>query len=122
MTVRVLEKSLKSAILVLLLAWTCLGLAPDVAVYPGALVDEQVSKALRKDHPDGIGYNTPDAFDKVDAFYKNAGGADAAHTRNINAAMKYVVVQFPGKKFLVQLSWVAADKGHGTVIQLFQKP
>ena len=122
MIARLLEKPLKSAIVVLLLAWTCLGSAPDVAVYPGAVVDEEVSKALRKDHPDGIGYNTPDAFDKVDAFYKKAGGEDVSHTRNINAAMKYVVVRFPGKKFLIQLSWVAADKRHGTVIQLFQKP
>ena len=120
--VRLLEKLLKSAIVPLLLAWTCLGAAPDIAIYPGAVVDEQVTKALRMARPDGIGYTTPDAFDKVDAFYKNAGSEDVTHTRNINAAMKYVVVRFPGKKFLVQLSWVAADKRHGTVIQLFQKP
>ncbi len=120
-TVKLLEKTLKSTIVLLLLVWTCLASAPDVPVYPGAVVDEAVSKDLRKDHPDGIGYNTADSFDKVEAFYKKAGGEDAPYTRNVSATMKYVVIRFPGKKFLAQLSWVGADTKHGTVIQLFQK-
>jgi hypothetical protein len=112
---------LKSAIIPLFLAWTCLSAVPDVPVYPGAVMDEQVTKSLRKEHPDGIAYKTPDAFDKVEAFYKNAGSEDVPHTRNMSTALKYVVVRFPGKKFLIQLSWSPGGR-LGTVIQLFQKP
>ena len=114
---------MKSLVGVLLFALSCLGSSPDVAVYPGAVLDEQVSKALRKStSPDSAAYNTADAFEKVDEYYKKAGSEDVAHTRNISADMKYVLLRFPGKKFQVQLSWAGADKKHGTVIQLVQKP
>lgn len=104
-----------------LLAFACLGASPDIAVYPGAAVDEQAGNALRKDHPGGVAYNSADAFEKVDEYYKKLGSQDVPHSRNISSYMKYVVVSFPGKTYLVQLSWVAADKKHGTVIQLFPK-
>lgn len=113
---------MKSIGVMLLLAFPCLGFSPDVAVYPGATVEEQVSKSVRKSNPENVAYNSTDSFDKVDAFYKRAGSEDVPHSRNINADMKYVVLRFPGKKFVVQLSWNAADKRHGTVIQLVQRP
>lgn len=53
---------------------------------------------------------------------KKAGSEDVTHSRNISADMKYVLLRFPGKKFQVQLTWVAADKKHGTLIQLVQRP
>src|SRR5260370_42649468 len=105
----------------MLLVFVCLGSPPDVAVYPGAVVDEQVSKSIRKSNPENVAYNTADGFEKVDDYYKNIGSQDVPHSRNINANMKYVVLRFPGKTFQVQLSWVEADKKHGTVIQLVKK-
>lgn len=113
---------MKSLAVVLVFAFVCLGSPPDVAVYPGATVDEQVSKSVRKSNPENIAYNTADAFEKVDDYYKKAGSEDVPHSRNIQADMKLVVLRFPGKKFQVQLSWVAADKRHGTVIQFVQRP
>jgi hypothetical protein len=41
---------------------------------------------------------------------------------DINADMKFAVLRFPGKKFQVGLSRVAADKRHGTVVQFVQRP
>jgi hypothetical protein len=101
-----------------MLAYSCFGAPPDVAVYPGSAVDEAVSKSVRKTNPENIGYNPTDAFEKVGA---KAGGEDVPHSRNIGETMKFVMLRFPGKKYQVQLSWVAADKKHGTVIQLFSK-
>jgi hypothetical protein len=66
-------------------------------------------------------YNAADAFEKLDDYYKKLGSQDVPHSRNISSYMKYVVLSFPGKTYLVQLSCVAADKKHGTVIQLFPK-
>lgn len=94
---------------------------PDIAVYPGSVVDEQVSKSIRKANPENIAYNTTDAFDKVDDYYKKLGSEDVPHSRNGGADMKFVVLRFPGKTFQVQLSWVAADKKHGTVIQFVKR-
>jgi len=113
---------LKSLVGVLLVAVSCLGSSPDVAIYPGAVFDEQVSKSVRKSNPDNAAYNSTDAFEKVDEYYKKAGSEDVPHSRNISADMKFVVLRFPGKKFQVQLSWMSADKRHGTVIQLVQRP
>jgi hypothetical protein len=104
-----------------LLALACLAASPDIAVYPGATVDEQVGNALRKDHPGGVGYNSVDAFEKVDDYYKKLGGQDVPHSRIASSYLKYVVVSFPGKTSLIQLSWAPADKKHGTVIQIFPK-
>lgn len=84
-------------------------------------MDEHVTKIVRKTHPDGIAYKTQDAFDKVEAFYKNAGCEDVPHTRNMSTVLKYVVVRFPGKKFLIQLSYSPGGR-LGTVIQVFEKP
>ena len=113
---------MRSLLAVLLLAFACLGLSADVPVYPGAVLEEQVSKSIRKSNPENAAYNTADSFDKVDAFYKKAGSEDVPHSRNIHADMKMLVLRFPGKKFQVGLSWNAADKMHGTVIQIFSKP
>ena len=113
---------MKSLIVVLVFAFVCLGASLDVAVYPGAIVEERVSKSVRKSNPDNIAYNTADAFEKVDAFYKKAGSEDVVKTRNIGPDLKFVALRFPGKKFQVQLSWVATDKQHGTVIQFVQRP
>jgi hypothetical protein len=113
---------LKFVVVGMLLVFISLGFSPDVAVYPGATVDEQVSKSVRKSNPQNVAYNTPDGFEKVDDYYKNLGSQDVPHSRNIRADMKYVVLRFPGKKFQVQLSFVAADKRHGTVIQFVQRP
>jgi len=112
----------KFLVVVLLLALLCLGSSPDVVLYPGAVVNEEASKSVRKSNADNIAYTTGDAFEKVDAFYKTVGSEDVPHSRNISADMKYVVLRFPGKKFQVQLSWVPADKRHGMLIQFVQRP
>jgi hypothetical protein len=116
------EIVLKSLVVGVLLVFVCLGSSPDVAVYPGAVVDEQVSKSIRKSNPANVAYNTADVFEKVDDYYKKLGSQDVPHSRNTTADMKYVVLRFPEKKFQVQLSYVAADKKHGTVIQFVQRP
>jgi hypothetical protein len=104
-----------------LIAFTCLGASPDIAIYPGAVVDEQVSDALRKSVPGGVAYTTADTFEKVDEYYKKLGGEDVPHMRHINSEGKYARLNFPGKTFQVNLTWVAADKKHGTIIQLAPK-
>ena len=94
---------------------------PDIAVYPGAVVEEQASRSIRKSNPENVVYNTADTFEKVDDYYKNLGSQDVPHSRNGSADMKFVLLRFPEKKFQVQLSWVAADKRHGTVIQFVKR-
>jgi hypothetical protein len=114
-------ESMKSPVVVIVLVLICLGASPDVAVYPGATVDEQVSKSVRKGNPENVAYNSTDAFETVDDFYQKAGSEDVPHSRNISTDMKYVVLRFPGKKYQVALSWNVNDKRHGTVIQFLQR-
>jgi hypothetical protein len=92
-----LKSLLVAAALSLVLLCPCLA-AVDVAVYPGAVVDEQVSQSLRNSNPENVAYSTTDSFDKVDEFYKKQGSEDLPHTRNISENSKYVLLQFPGKK------------------------
>jgi len=119
------EDGLKSLLVVaalsLVLLCPCLA-AVDVALYPGAVVDEQVSQSLRKANPENVVYSTTDSFDQVDEFYKKQGSEDLPHTRNISADSKYVLLRFPGKKFQIQLTWMAVDKKHGTLIQMVKRP
>jgi hypothetical protein len=96
----------------------------DVPVYPRALLDAGLTGMARQSsaaHPEVVVYITPDAFDKVDEFYKKKGGSDVPKSRKITSNAKVVILQFPGRTFAVQLSWVAANKKAGTVIQYFQK-
>ena len=94
----------------------------NVAVYPGAVVDEQVSQSLRNSNPENVAYSTTDSFDKVDELYKKQGSEDLPHTRNISENSKYVLLQFPGEKFQIQLTWMAVDKRHGTLTQMVKRP
>jgi hypothetical protein len=114
---------LKALCLALILVFSCLA-AVDVAVYPGAILDDQRTKAVQKttqDHSERVIYSTGDAFEKVDAFYKANGSTDVPRSRAVGANSKYVLLKFPGKKYVVQLSWFAAQNKPGTTI-LFQLP
>lgn len=113
---------MKAFLIILLVGFACFAAAPDVPVYPGATIEDQVTKATRQNGANNIAYNSPDSFEKVDGFYKKLASQDVPHSRNINADMKFVVLRFPGKKFQVGLSWNVNDKRHGTVIQFIEKP
>jgi hypothetical protein len=112
---------LKYITIALVCAVLCFASGPDVAVYPGAIVEPDVTKTIRKTNPENAAYNSTDSFDKVENYYKKLGGEDVPHSRNVSESTKFVVMQFPGKNFRVGLSWVAGDKKHGTVIQLLRK-
>ena len=114
---------MKSLLSILLLAaiaaWA---FAADFPLYPGAVMDDKVSAALRASNPESAAYNSTDAFEKVEDFYKKLGGIDKIHSRNVSAEMKYAAMTFPGKHFAVQLSWNVHDKKHGTIIQFVKRP
>jgi hypothetical protein len=118
-----MEESLKSLAVILLLPVLCLGAAsPDVAIYPGGVVNERISKSNLEQGPqfaELVAYLSTDDFEKVDDYYKKIGALDVGRSRNLNATMKYVVLKFPGKKYQVSLSRVAADPRHATIIQYF---
>jgi len=98
--------------------------APDVPIYPGAVLDEQATRMGRKakpENPEYVVYRTPDAFEKVEGFYKKLGATDVPHSRNITADSKYVVLRVPGKAYFVQIFWMSVNKSGATTL-LFGLP
>ncbi len=96
--------------------------AADVPVYPGALVDAPITKAIQKKDLENVAYITTDSFDKVDKYYKSLGGQDAPHSRVINDSVTMVGQYFPGRKFYVFLSRSPGDPRHVTEIHISVKP
>lgn len=103
------------------LTWASSVFAADVPVYPGALVDARVTKAIQEQDAENVAYTTTDPFDKVDKYYKSLGGQDAPHSRVVNDATTMVGQYFPGKKFYVFLSRLPGDPRHVTEIQIIVK-
>lgn len=96
--------------------------AADVPVYPRALVDPRVTKAVQEKDFENVAYTTADSFDKGDKYYKSLGGQDAPHSRVVNDTITMAGQCFAGKKFCVFLSRSPGDPRHVTEIQISVKP
>jgi hypothetical protein len=115
---------LKAAIALLLLYLFCVHAATDVPLYPGAVVDSGLTKAGRDSYPEFAeytAYKTADTFEQVDGYFRKIGSRDVSDTRSISDDTKIVVLRFPGKKSQVQVSWMASDSEHRTVIRYFRR-
>jgi hypothetical protein len=91
----------------------------DVAVYPGAVLDDQRTSAVRSKHPEQAVYRTQDSFEKVEAFYRKLGGENLKNSDNVNNVSddaKMVLLGFPGKKYCIAVVWMEGAKSLGTVI------
>jgi hypothetical protein len=108
----------------LVLCVFCLRAAIDVPLYPGAVVDSGLTKSGRDSYPEFVEYTvykTADTFEQVDGYFRKIGSRDVADTRSVSDDTKIVVLRFPGKKSQVQVSWMASDTEHRTVIRYFRR-
>lgn len=95
--------------------------AADVPVYPGAKMNEMLTKADQADHPGSVAYTTPDAFEKVYEFYKT-NGTENPHMKTITPDYKAGTFTFPGKRIEVAIFWVKQSSATmGTMVHLVNK-
>jgi hypothetical protein len=111
---------MKTALAILLMvgSMSSTAFAADVPVYPGAKMNEMLTKADQADHPGSAAYTTPDAFEQVYEFYKTKG-TENPHIRTDSAAYKAGAFTFPGKRTEVAIFWVKQSSATmGTMVHL----
>jgi hypothetical protein len=80
-------------------------LAPGPPIYPGAKRDVPTALIEKSSGVEvSATYVTPDAFEKVDSFYRAHGTEDSA-ARRISASSKRALYYFPDSKSDVLLLW-----------------
>jgi len=80
-------------------------LAPGPPIYPGAKRDVPTALIEKGSGVEASAtYVTPDAFEKVDSFYRAHGTEDTA-ARRISASSKRALYYFPDSKSDVLLRW-----------------
>ena len=95
--------------------------AADVPVYPGAKMNEMLTKADQEQHPGSVAYTTADAFEKVYEFYKT-NGTENPHMKTNTPDYKMGAFTFPGKRTEVAIYWVKQSNATmGTMVHLFKK-
>ena len=108
------------AVLLLALAVPCIALAIDVPLYPGAKINQMLTKAQHdNDDPENEAYTTPDSFEKVCAFYRKLG-VEMPQAKTISKDYKATGFNIPGKKFTVSVSWIEKPD-LGTMITFLKK-
>ena len=109
------------AILLMVGSMSSPAFAADVPVYPGAKMNEMLTKADQADHPGSVAYTTPDAFEKVYEFYKT-DGTENPHMKTITPDYKAGTFTFPGKRIEVAIFWVKQSSATmGTMVHLVNK-
>jgi hypothetical protein len=101
------ETSMKKALAILLMvgSMSSLAFAADVPVYPGAKMNEMLTKADQAEHPGSVAYTTADAFEKVYEFYQTKG-TENPHMKGISPDYKSGAFTFPGTHIDVAIFWV----------------
>ena len=88
-----------------LAATTLLVLAPGPPIYPGAVRDTPQSMVEKSTGLESSAtYATPDAFEKVDSFYRAHGSEDTG-ARRVSAASKRALYYLAESKSDVLLLW-----------------
>ena len=110
----------KIAVLLLAIAVPCIALAIDVPLYPGAKINQMLTKGQHdQDKPENEAYTTPDSFEKVCAFYRKLG-VEMPQAKTISKDYKATGFNIPGKKFTVSVSWIEKPD-LGTMITFLKK-
>lgn len=80
----------------LLFSLACATAATDPALYPGAVIDPELTKVARQAGAiNKMAYTTPDPFDKVCAFYQSAG-VEIPEAKLTTAQRKRAIYKLPG--------------------------
>jgi hypothetical protein len=109
------------AILLVVASMSSTAFAADVPVYPGAKMNEMLTKADQEQHPGSVAYTTPDAFEEVYEFYKT-NGTENPHIKTITPDYKMGAFTFPGKRIDVAIYWVKQSSATmGTMVHLVNK-
>jgi len=111
---------MKTALAILLMVGSIssTAFAADVPVYPGAKMNEMLTKADQAHHPGSVAYTTPDAFEKVYEFYQTKG-TENPHIKTNSTDYKAGAFTFPGKRIEVAIFWVKQSSATmGTMVHL----
>jgi hypothetical protein len=88
------------------LAAVLLVLAPSPPIYPGAKRDTPQALIQKSTGVEASAtYVTPDAFEKVDSFYRTHGGAEDTGARRVSASSKRALFYFADSKSDVLVLW-----------------
>ena len=105
-----------TAVRLAFVAATLLALAPSPPVYPGAKRDTPQALIEKSSGVEAAAtYSTPDAFEKVDSFYRSHGKEDTG-ARRVSSSSKRALYYFADSRSDVLVLWPKDGSSDATSI------